>query len=249
MIMRGLSVALVATLVALASAARAEDFVIIESSAPALAAGTQLAGNAPVNLPEKTRLVLLSASGRTLVLTGPFQGVAKSDGAGGDGRLLTAVASLVRSNAQESGSVGAVRAADIGWRLETAKEIGDVMAVDASNGGDVCLEGGRQALIVRNPHGPTGRTTILAADSATAAIIDWPPGAARAPWPSKLPIADGAQYLIEQEGQPSVAIATLHLLPAAPGATDLQLLVRLTEAGCTDQGRLLVGMIAKQAAR
>jgi hypothetical protein len=249
MTMRGLSVVLAATLLTLPFAARAEDFVVIESSAPALAVGTQIAGNAPVNLPEKTRLVLLSASGRTLVLTGPFQGVAKSEGAGGDSRLLTAVASLVRSNAQESGSVGAVRAADIGWRLETAKDVSDVLAVDASNGGDVCLEGGRQALIVHNPHGPAGRTTIQAADSNAAAAIDWTPGAARAPWPSKLPLADGAQYLIEQQGQSSVAIATLHLLPAAPGASDLQLLVRLTEAGCTDQGRLLVSMIAKQAAR
>src|SRR5271156_6541226 len=94
-LMLGLTAAGIAT-------AQAEDFVVVESSAPALAAGAAIASGSAVTVPDKARVVLLAASGQIVTLTGPFQGVpAAAAGGAGDSRLLTAVASLVHSNQQE----------------------------------------------------------------------------------------------------------------------------------------------------
>ncbi|HUN50302.1 MAG TPA: hypothetical protein VMU42_04275 [Candidatus Sulfotelmatobacter sp.] len=231
-----------------AAPALAEDFVVVESSAPTIAAGAQIASGSAVTVPDKARVVLLAASGQIVTLNGPFQGVpAATGGAGGDSRLLTAVASLVHANTQESGSVGAVRAADVQWRAATIKAPHDVFAIDASDGGDACLDDPEHAMLTRNPSDPAGSMTIHAMDGDATAKVEWPASTARMPWPKELKLADGATYVIEPPGQASAAMTTVHLLPAAPAQSDIERVKQLTDAGCTDQAKLLLGVIIKAA--
>jgi hypothetical protein len=235
-------------LMMLASATvRAEDFVVVESSAPTLAAGAQVASGASVTVPDKARVVLLAASGQIVTLTGPYQGVPAAGGGGGDSRLLTAVASLVHSNQQESGSVGAVRAADVQWRADTIKAPHDVFAINASDGGDSCLDDLGTAMLTRNPSAPAGIVTIHAMDGDAKATVTWPAATARVPWPAALKLADGASYVIEPPDQASAAVATIHLLPPGAPKGDIERVTQLVEIGCTDQAKLLLGVLVKAA--
>jgi hypothetical protein len=223
---------------------RAEDLVVVESSAPAIAAGATIASGSAIAIPDKARVVLLAATGQIVTLTGPFQGVPAAASGAADSRLLTAVASLVHSNQQESGSVGAVRAADVQWRADTVKVPHDVFAIDVSNGGDSCLDDLGKAVLTRNPSDPAGTVTIHAMDGDATATVAWPAATARMPWPAALKLADGASYVIEPPGQGSAAIATVHLLPGAP-TSDIQKVTQLVEIGCTDQAKLLLGALVK----
>jgi hypothetical protein len=67
------------------------------------------------------------------------------------------------------------------------------------------------------------------------------------PWPAALPIADGDAFVFEQTGDNAAAIVTVHVLPAKSGASDLDRVAQMAEAGCRDQARLLVAVIAKAA--
>ena len=229
-------------------AAQAEDFVVVESSVPALAAGASVASGSALTIPDKGRVVLLAASGQIVTLTGPFQGVpAAAAGGAGDSRLLTAVASLVHANQQESGSVGAVRAADVPWRADTIKAPHDVLAIDATDGGDACLDDLGNAILTRKPSAAAGSVTIHAMDGDATATVAWPAAAVRVPWPAALKLVDGASYVMEGAGQESAAIATIHLLPPGAPKSDIQRVTQLAEIGCTDQAKLLLGAIVKAA--
>ena len=229
-------------------AARAEPLVVIESNAPALAVGTVVADGASVTLPDKARVVLAGESGQLVTLTGPFNGVppAKKTCDSG-GRVLTAISSLVNTNKNETGSVGAVRAADVAWRSDTAKSLQDVLAVDVANGGDVCLYDANAGALVRNPASPPGTVTIHAMDGDQTAKFDWPKGAMREPWPKDLPLGDGKAYIIEVTGQSEAAMATIHVLPAGKATSDLQRAAQLADNGCSDQAKLLLTVMAKGA--
>lgn len=229
------------------AAAAAQELVIIESTVPGLAAGAQLAAGKAVTVPDKAKLVVLAASGQMLTLTGPYQGVPGAGASGGDSRVMTAIASLVRSGQRESGSVGAVRVADVPWRRETARSLDDVLALDATGGGDTCLFDPAKAQIVRKPQTVVGAVTVHAMDSGQSAAVAFPPGAVRVPWPATLPIEDGDNFVFEEVGQPTAATVTVRLLPGDKAGNDLERVAMLAEAGCEDQARLLLGLMATAA--
>jgi hypothetical protein len=49
-----------------------------------------------------------------------------------------------------------VRAADVQWRADTIKAPHDVFAIDATDGGDSCLDDLGTAMLTRNPSAPAG---------------------------------------------------------------------------------------------
>jgi hypothetical protein len=234
-----------AMMVGIASVA-AEDFVVIESTgAPKIAEGSMLSGGQTVTVPEKGRVVLAGDSGRMVTLAGPFSGPVAQPGPAGDGRVLTALASLVRKKETDQSAVGAVRNADVTWRKETATSLADVVAIDTGDGGDTCLYDPTKAELLRAPTDAAPRVNILNATSGAGAMVEW--GAARrAPWPKALPIEDGESYVFEQPGKATAAVVTVHVLPNQ-AASDIGRVAQLADAGCDGQARLLLAVIAKPA--
>jgi hypothetical protein len=223
------------------------ELLVIESNEPAVAVGTLLPGGATVKVADKRRVVLVDPAGKTVTLNGPFDGAPPQVEAKGDGRLLTALASLVRRKGEETGSVGAVRAIDAGWRSEWAKDLKDVLTIDPTSGGNACVYDAGKAELVRNPLNPVAPALVLDSETGETAPLEWKQGLDRLSWPSAVPVADGRSYVFEQPGKPTATILTLRVLRARGGASDIERVAQLAEAGCDEQARLLLRVIGKSA--
>ena len=226
-------------------AARAEDYVVVESSAADIKTGTTIGAGATLTIPDKARVVLMSGSGKTVALTGPFKGAPPADAGAGNSAALKAVVAMLGSDDQRQ-VPGAVRAADVAWRADITKSLTDVVAIDATDGGDVCLYDAATAQVTHNP-AKAGAMIIHSTDGDAAATVTWPAQTAVLPWPKALKLTDGSTFLIEQPDQSDAAMATIHLLPADKAKTDIERVAQMAEAGCKDQAHLLLAVIAKTA--
>ena len=240
---RFLLAALAAACCLVATAARAETFVVVESSATDVKVGAEVADGASITVPDGARVVLVGSSGQVVALAGPFQGAPKSSGSGApQNRVLDAVASLVATSGT---TVGVSRAAGSTWRAGVTRTADDVFAVDAGEGGDTCLYDVSAARVIRDPSAASGKTTITAMEGAAKAVVAWTGSGAYAPWPKEVPLADQASYVIEQAGRDAAAVATIHLLRVDPAMTGIERVVQLKESGCDAQARLLLTIVAR----
>jgi hypothetical protein len=237
-------------LAAASSPALAEDYVVIESSVPSIAVGATLSSDAKLEIAAKGRVVLITSTGRVVTLAGPFQGPPPaSAGSGapqpGQSDILKVLPALFNQKDQRT-PLGAVRAIEATWRSDALKTQADAMAVDASDGGDTCLYDPSHAEVMHDPRSP-GVMTVQSMSSGAQATLTWGKQALRQPWPSSLPLEDGDMLSFEQKGAGQAALATIHLLPPAPAASDVERALQMARAGCEDQARALLAVIAKSA--
>ena len=244
--MRRSPILLLAVFLLWASSASAE-FVVLSSTDDAVAVGSVIADGQEIALAKNKTVMLIDQAGRTTTLTGPFEGPVKGKAGGTtQGTLVKALSSLIRDNEDDARSVGAIRASDK-KRMEsliTSKQ--SAMVVNISETGDYCLFPGTKPELVRY-HSETGpKVTLVAVANGASHIIDWPKDAAKALWSDALPIADGARFLVMQEGKDTKTLITLHAIPdAAPTAAHLA--VALTAKDCIEQARLMLVHIRRAA--
>jgi hypothetical protein len=232
--------------------ARAEEFAVIASSVPAVPAGATVSSGASLDIPAKGRIVLVAASGQVVALKGPYHGPptsSKRSAGPPEGDVVTIFSALVGSGEQRqtAGVVrGVVHTGDAPWRQAAAKAPADVLAIDATNGGDVCLYDVNRAELIHDP-AHSGPMSIEAMNGGAKATVDWPAHATRAPWPKTLPLADGENFLFQQSDDNAAAVATIHVLPESGAESNVARAVQVAKAGCRDQAKLLVALIAKDA--
>lgn len=230
----------VAIFLTLFGVARAEELVVIESTLPNLAPGSIVDGTKPLTLPEKSRVVLVSESGKNIALQGPWQGkpnTGSAVAADGTPRLLTGLASLVRLSAEDANSVGAIRAASIKTRA-------DALMINLSESGDYCIADLNSVDMTRYISESSRRVTLNAVRGDVTTTLTWPAGRDRTTWPRDLPIEDGATYLVEQEGKDTRTMLVLHAI-VDDTPTDAHRAVFMAERGCTEQARMLLALLRK----
>jgi hypothetical protein len=229
-----------------ASAAMAQEFVVIDSTVAALSSGTKLEAGSRLDIPAQGRVVLLGSNGKVEALQGPYQGpppAAASAGGGTASGMISVVAALATaSNARQE--VGVARAID--WRADALKTPGDALAVDASDGGDVCVFDPGHAQVIHDPN-LVGTMTVQSMGDGTQAALTWSKGTLQQPWPASLSMKDGDMFSFEQPGADQAAMATIHVLKAAPGASDVERAVLMAQAGCQDQAKRLLAVVARSA--
>ncbi len=94
-----------ASLGALATTGAAADAVILDSTAPGLSIGQVIAEGQRLSLPGGASVTLMTRSGQSLTLTGPFDGAVPADaGPGRDG-----VADMMRNQGVQMRDLGATR--------------------------------------------------------------------------------------------------------------------------------------------
>ena len=100
-----------AMLFAAGLSAQASEFVVIEADDKAgFAQGDVIADGASITIPSGSSLTLISEDGMPVTLPGPFSGVPKSSGSGGNSDL-SVLASLLSNSNKSTVSLGVVRAA------------------------------------------------------------------------------------------------------------------------------------------
>lgn len=222
--------------------ALAQNLVVLESTLPNYALGTEVSADAALNLPDKSRLVLVTEDGRSVVLAGPYQGNAKSKlGAGGGGNkaFSTALASLVRSAQEETSSVGAVRAAGIGTHDEA-------LMVNLSESGDYCVADPAKLMMTRYKHETGPKLSITVVADSSEVQIAWPSGTDRTAWPAAAKFDDGAKFIVSQDGKDSRTLITL-VKVSGSYPTLAHEAVEMANAGCAEQARMLLALMRRQA--
>jgi hypothetical protein len=217
---------------------------VIDSSVPAVAAGATIGSDTKLDLGPSDHVVFITASGRVVKVSGPFQGPPPGDsGPAGDSTALNILPTLLGQKDQRM-ALGAVRA--VPWRGDAIATTDDALAIDASDGGTTCVFDPAHAVVVHNPK-DAGITSARSMSSGAEVTLTWDKGAVSQLWPAALPLTDGDMIAFEQAGAEQAAIATIHVMPPAPGASDVQRALQLAHEGCDDQARSLLAVIAKSA--
>ena len=219
-----------ATVLCAAASAATAEMVVIESNVPSLAVGKVLAASANVSIAEKGRVVVLAPTGKMVTLQGPYSGAVPGGDAKPDGRLALALASLVQRKGEETGSVGAMRTLGPD-RIEAVTSAADVLTIDPSAEGPVCLYEPGAKTFKRNPLSRLEKLVVHDIDSGESAALAWPKDEETITWPATLPLKNGKSYLVELPGRAVANQITVHFVKPETGASDIERAAQLAEAG------------------
>lgn len=194
--------AVVALLTAGAASAAANVLVVRSTgpSAKSFPPGRSLPANARIPLRAGDTLVLLSSTG-TRTFRGP--------GTFSPGQAVQAGPRTVQANSGRA-RVGAVRSAGILPSGPTT-----IWQVDIATGGTMCLANTSGVMLWRPDSSRQATVTIIGHDGASHDVT-WPAGNASVPWPSSMPIADGATYQLRQAGTAVPTRVTFKTLQGVP---------------------------------
>ena len=206
-----------------------------------------LPANANVSIADKGRIVVLAPTGKMVTLQRPYSGAVPGGDAKPDGRLALALASLVQRKGEETGSVGAMRTLSGSERIDAVKSAADVLTIDPSAEGPVCLYEPGAKSFQRNPMSRLDKLVIHDVDSGESATLAWPKDKETIAWPTALPLKHGKSYLVEQPGRAAANQITVHFVKPETGASDIERAAQLAEAGCDTQAWLLLRFAGKNS--
>ena len=147
-----------------------------------------------------------------MALKGPYHGPPTASGRGSgqdEGDVVTIFSALwaTATSARPPASCAACCIpGEANWRQKAVSAPDDALAINATDGGDVCLYDASRAMLVHDP-AHAGTMSIEAMNGGTKAAVDWPAGTQRLPWPRAMPIADGDMFMFQQSGDNAVAVA------------------------------------------
>jgi hypothetical protein len=173
---------LIAALLLATATAAAADILVVRSSGPSAKSyppGRRLPESARLVLRAGDQLIVLDGRG-TRVIRGPG---AFTAGAPAAGRVASAAPAVDRR-----ARIGAVRGLETGTLRPPS-----IWHVDVSRSSNVCVADPARVTLWRADPGKAAALTI-AGPAGRTRQVDWPLGSSTLPWPSDLPVADGAEY-------------------------------------------------------
>jgi len=215
------------------------DMIVVASTTIGIGPGHVIADGASVSIPAGASLTLLDQSGKSLVITGPFDGTPGAKAKpGGDNALVSALASLIERNEKTTNTLGASRS------LSAGGDIADrpVGAVDIATGGTYCLAPG-SAQLLRPDAGAPARITVRDSRTAQAVDVAFAAGQAAVPWPAGLALADGHEYVVRSDDQIAGMRFTVKRMDALPDASAMAAKA-LADRECDRQAELVLRRIA-----
>ena len=216
-----------AVAMAFASTAGVANVVVVKSLGPSAKAyppGKTLPETAKISLQGGDVVTVLGpASAQTLRGPGSF-----------DAKQVA-----LASAAGQRGRFGALRAGEVAHNHS-------IWDIDASSSGKVCVTNASKLQLWRPDKEAPITVKIHGADGESQ-DLSWAAGAALAPWPTALPVKNGAEYQVEwPDGSDASKLDIVTIVP--PPADDLVRSAQsLIEHGCQKQLELLVQSASKTA--
>ncbi|WP_207479085.1 DUF4384 domain-containing protein [Arenibaculum pallidiluteum] len=228
--MRLAPVAALAAALLSAAPSKAEEAIVLATTAPALALGQVVPDGSRLSLPDGASAILLLASGRTVPLRGPF-----------DGDLGSAAAAA----AEPSRNRGTTRFSqeDVAASRSLAPGSADasrrVPPMDLTASGRHCTAPGHAPLVARPAAPAFARMTLSDEAGRNRAVLSWTADG-DAPWPTKeIPLADGIRVHVAGTDGAARTAVEIRVLDAEAIRTR-GLPIALASAGCTQQARVLL---------
>lgn len=173
----------------------AADLVVLESRGANLRPGQTVDSTKPLTLKQGQHVTLISPTGVTLKLDGPYDKAPGGDQARGT-PVANTLALLVTQRQARVGEVGTTRGA-------APSSLPDPWLLDASRAGTVCLREGSAAVLWRPDAKQEAMLAVAPADHSWKTEAHWPAGSDRITIPAPAVIHGGATYLISLNGAQS----------------------------------------------
>jgi hypothetical protein len=202
---------------------RADDAVVLSSTAPDHAAGTTVADGDTLRVPERASVTLLFRSGEMLRLRGPLRKSLAELREANRSTSLQSLAAALRVSGVDAAVIGGTRAAG-GRKLQK-----DEIAVALEQTATYCLSPAATLWLTR---GSTGAQLVGLQRGGTLREVRFPAAADRIEWPADVLLEDGDRInFLSKEGTP---IGAAHFR-ATDASSDLEWLAQLGLLGCTAQ--------------
>ena len=211
-------------------AVNAAQLIVVEARGIALKPGTPVDSTKPLILKQGQHVTLISDSGATLSLDGPYD---KPPAVGG-GQGVTLAATLkglaTEQNARLS-EVGTTRGAT------PAPPLPDAWVIDATRNGSVCLREGEAAVFWRPLASQSANLVIMPADRSWRAESSWTAGANRISPPTQVAVHGDAAYFVSLGGvESAINVSTV---PAALTNDEMRA-AWMARKGCDRQAEALL---------
>lgn len=225
-----------------ASPASADQFVVIESTAPGIATGTVLQSGQSITLPAGARVSLVSDRGTVATLTGPFSGVPPVGGGGAsDPTVVDAISSLFAQTGPRAQSWGTFRG-ESAMRGEGGDAPSDVWTINLQQSERICLPAGTAPRLWRAAADGELLVVLVHVSSGREAYLRFADGVQDVAWPGELPLIDGGEYALRDTGYLWERHLALRVIPDGTAAGAHQV-AWMADTGCFRQARLLLSQL------
>jgi hypothetical protein len=222
---------LIGTLAALVcGAASAAQLVVVEARGIDMKPGTIVDPGKPLVLKQGQHVTLISDSGATLSLDGPYN---KPPSVGG-GQGITLAATLKGLATEQNarlGEVGTTRGAT------PLPPLPGPWVIDATHNGSVCLQQGAAPVFWRPLAKDTSDLIIMPADRSWKAEAKWRAGASEVAPPQPVTIHGDAAYFVSLGGVESAI--TVNTVPSGLASDDMRA-AWMVRKGCGRQAEALL---------
>jgi len=209
------------------SAAQAAQYVVVEARGVNLKVGSIVDPTKPLVLKQGQHLTLVSDSGQTIKLDGPFE---KAPIAAQGVQLAAAFTALASNNNGRLGEIGTTRAAG-------KVDLPSPWLLDAVHPGAECLMEGSQPVLWRPAGEAAADVVISPADRSWKAQTTWPKGDTELPVKRDMGLHGDASYFVSVNGSESaVSISTV----PATLSTDQMRAAWMLQKGCNPQAEALL---------
>jgi hypothetical protein len=216
----------------LVCAAQAAQYIVVEARGVALKVGAIVDPTKPLVLQQGQHLTLVSDSGQTIKIDGPYQ---KAPVAEQGVQLAAAIGALATNSNGRLGEIGTTRG------VGTAN-LPSPWLIDATRSGRVCLQQGQTPVLWRPASGQAVDLVIMPADRSWKAQADWPRGDDRLVVKPGMGVHGGASYFVALNGNESaVSVATVPAILS----TDRMRAAWMIQKGCTAQAEALIRSASK----
>ena len=175
------------------SSAQAAMLVVAEARGVALKPGDTVDSTKPLNLKQGQHLTLVSETGATLKLDGPYDRPPTANGGGGGVGLNQTLAALVTQRQARAGEFGVTR----GTVLAT---LPDPWVLDATHSGSVCVVENGTPIFWRPDSSAVASLSVSPADHSWNARAQWPAGQDRIAVTTDVPMRAGETYVVTFNG-------------------------------------------------
>jgi hypothetical protein len=215
-----------------AHGAAAASLVIVEARGINLKLGTTVDAATPLLLKQGQHVTLITETGSTLKLDGPYNQPPEAVGGGGVD-LSKTLGALVTQRQARGGEFGTTRGA-------ASAALPDPWLIDASHSGAGCILENRTPTFWRPDPKESSTLGVAPADRSWRAQALWPAGQARLSITTDVPMRGAETYLVNLGGTESAL--TLTLVPRSL-ANDAMRTAWMADKGCYEQAEALVKTI------
>jgi hypothetical protein len=199
--------------VSLTSSADAAVLVVAEARGIALKPGATLDSTKPLTLKQGQHVTLISETGSTLKLDGPYDRPPVAGAAGGGVGLNQTMAALVTQRTARAGEFGVTRGTVLA-------DLPDPWVLDATHSGNVCVLENGTPTFWRPDSKAVAALAVAPVDRSWNAKAQWPVGQDRISVTTDVPMKAGETYVVTFNGTESAV--TIVQVPASLTNTDMR---------------------------